>query len=100
MKLSVLERILLVSILPVEGNFTNLKSLRVAREAISFNEKEHKLLNFRTENDQTTWDDTVEPKDITIGEIVTEIIKKELKELNDNSKLKDEQFTIYEKFVG
>ena len=46
MKLNVLERIVLLNILPQQGSFSNLKLLRVAKEALSFTEEENKLLNF------------------------------------------------------
>jgi len=100
MKLSVLERLLVQNLLPEKGSFTNLKLMRVAREDLSFDEAENKALNFVQENEQVKWTDgVVEDKEIKIGEIVTEMIKKELKALNDKEELKPEQFTLYEKFV-
>jgi len=59
MKLSVLERLLVMGLLPRESNFTNLKILRVAREALSFNDEENGLLNFRMEGEQTRWNNDV-----------------------------------------
>ena len=59
MKLSVLERLLVMGLLPRESNFTNLKILRVAREALSFNDEENGLLNFRIEGEQTRWNNDV-----------------------------------------
>ena len=55
MELSVLERITIQGLLPVKGSYTNLKLLRVAKEALSFTDEEHKSLNFRQEqvNGQT-----------------------------------------------
>ena len=101
MKLSVLERLLTQNLLPDKGSYTNLKLMRLAREALSFDEAEHKLLDFQQENDQTKCNDNVvKDKDIDLGEIVTEMIKKELKSLNDKEELKPEQFTLYEKFIA
>jgi hypothetical protein len=57
MKLSVLERLILLNLLPVEGSFTNLKLLRIARENLSFNEEENKALAFRQEGSQMVWND-------------------------------------------
>lgn len=48
-KFDVLERILLLGLLPKEGSYTNLKLLRQVREALSFSEAENKALNFRQE---------------------------------------------------
>ena len=99
MELSVLERLVTLGLLPQDGDYTNLRLVRVARESLSFTEEELKLLNFREEGTQTKWDSTVEPKEILIGETVTEIIQKSLKDLNDTKKLKDEHLTVYEKFI-
>ena len=100
MELSVLERLLTQNLLPDKGSYTNLKLMRLAREALSFDEAEHKLLDFQQKDDQTKWNDgVVKDKDIDLGEIVTEMIKKELKSLNDKEELKPEQFTLYEKFI-
>ena len=100
MKLSVLERLLVQGLLPEKGSFTNLKLVRVAREALSFTEAENKALDFKQEGEQLRWTEgTVAEKDINIGEIAKEMIKKKLKELNDKEDLEPQQFTLYEKFV-
>lgn len=59
MELSVLERILLLQALPREGSFANLKLLREIREALSFNEEENRLLNFRQTGEQMTWSENL-----------------------------------------
>ena len=100
MELSVLERLMVMNLLPKEGNFMNLKIIRVARESLSFTEEEHKLLNFTQEGEQAQWEDgTVGDKDIKIGEVATTLIVKELKKLNDEEKLTAEHESIYEKFI-
>ena len=101
MELTILERLIVSNLLPAQGNFVNLKLLRVTRESLSFTEEENKLLNFRQEGDQMKWNDgVVEDKEIEIGEVVTQLIVKELKKLNDEEKLQNEQFSVYEKFLG
>lgn len=100
MELTILERLILSNLLPAQGNFVNLKLLRVVRENLSFTEEENKLLNFRQEGDQMKWNDgVVADKEIEIGEVVTQIIVKELKKLNDEEGLQNEQLSVYEKFV-
>ncbi len=59
MKLSVIERISVQGLLPDRGTYTNLKLLRVAREALSFTEKENKVLKFRIEGEKTHWESNV-----------------------------------------
>ena len=137
MKLSVMERMMLLNILPPTGTFANLKVLRIAREALSFDDKEHKLLNIRYEGEgdkaQMRWDNHIviekttgkapegdaevvqemirknpdafemkpimDDKNVIVGEIVTQMIVKKLKELNDKEELTEQHFSLYEKFV-
>lgn len=49
-RVNVLERYVLLQLLPKEGTFANLKLLRVIREALSFNESENRALQFRIES--------------------------------------------------
>lgn len=101
MKLSVMDRIVLLNLLPKEGNFANLKLLRTARESLSFTEEENKALAFKQEGDKLFWEDgTVEPKEIAIGEVVTQLIAKELKRLDESGKLQNEHISLYEKFMN
>ena len=139
MLLNVLERLIVMGLLPDKDNYTNLKLLRVARESLSFTEEENKLLNFRMQEvngkSNTIWDQShlvakatqervdgdvetqtklvlakpedfemvpiVGEVDIELGEVVTNIITKTLKTLEEAtpSELEDKHFTIYEKFV-
>jgi len=100
MKLSVLERLLVQGLLPEKGSFTNIKLMRLAMETLSFDEAENKALGFRQEGEQTIWNDgAVGEKEVIIGEVVSNMVKKALKELDEKEELKPEQFTLYEKFV-
>jgi len=101
MKLNVLERIVVLNLLPAEGSFANLKLLRVAKEELSFDEKEHKLLNFTQTEEQTMWnqDANIPDKDVKIGEIITAMLTKKLKEMDEKEELKEEHYSIYEKFM-
>ena len=100
MELSVRERLVLLSVLPQEGNFITLKVVRQLREALSFSEEELKQYQFVQSEGRVTWDDKAEQvKEIEIGEKAMDIISEALKKLNEDKKLKDEHFTIYEKFV-
>ena len=100
MKLTVLERILASQALPDQGTFANLKLLRVAKESLSFTEEENKSLNFRVTGDNTQWDDTLGEVEIELGEVATEAISKSLKKQDDDGELRNEQFSLYEKFIN
>ena len=102
MELTVLERLVLLQLLPKEGNFATLKLVRKAREDLSFDDLENKRLNFVQDGDQVRWNMTEDKgirKDITIGETMTNTVVEELKKLSDSGKLREDHFTLYEKFV-
>jgi len=102
MKLNVLERLIVLSLLPEAGSFANLKLLRTTREELSFDEKENKALAFEQKGELLNWNEkaNVPEKDVKIGEIVTQILTKKLKEMNDKEELKEQHFSVYEKFMG
>jgi len=108
MKLSVLERLVLLNLLPKEGDFTTLKLVRVAREDLSFNDIENQRLKFQSlegpeGKGSVQWDMEVAKelanREFQIGEMMTIKIVEELKKLESDKKLTDEHFTLYEKFV-
>lgn len=102
-ELTVLERLILLNVLPKEGDFTTLKLLRKLRENLSFDEEEHKVLNFVQDGDQITWSVPAAAKvvkRIQIGEKQHDLIHDALKKLNDEKKLTEQHLTLYEKFVA
>ena len=103
MKLTVFERVVLLGILPEQGNFLTLKIVRQLREGLSFTETELKALDLKQNGDQVTWNPAAanpEGTEIIIGEKATDIIVEALKKLNDEGKLMEQHFTLYEKFIG
>jgi len=101
--LNVFERVNLISILSGESDFTTLKLMRKAKEDLSFTEEEHKLLKFiELPDGRVTWKSKDAEKiirEFELGEVVTMRIKETLKVEDSRKKLKDEHFTLYEKFV-
>jgi len=101
MVLGVFDRLILLNILPKEGDFLTLKIVRKLREDLSFTEEEHKALQFVQEEGNIKWQTGADtPKEITIGEKATDLIVSTLKKLNTDKKLSEQHFSIYEKFVG
>jgi len=99
-ELSVVERLVLLNILPKEGDFTTIKLMRKLRESLSFDEDEHKKLNFVQDGDQVRWNqEALTDKYIQIGEKQSDIIHDALKKLNDEKKLTSDHLSLYEKFV-
>lgn len=101
MELQISERLVLLSILPAEGDYSTLKIVRELRESLSFNEGEHKKYNLRNEEGKIFWNnDAGEPKEIPIGEKAKDIIVNAFKELSEQKKLRIEYMELYERFVG
>lgn len=102
MELGVFDRLILLNILPKEGDFTTLKIIRTMREDLSFNEEEHKALEFKFEDDgRVLWKrDADVQRDINFGEKATDIIVEVLKKLNNDKKLTEQHFSLYSQFIG
>ena len=97
MKLNVLERIMLMQILPTEGNYITFKMLISLKSALTFSEKEYKDAGMAEKDGQITWKkDSL--KEIPIGEKMTEIIKTALKKVDDEGKINNQLFSLFEKF--
>ena len=100
MKLSVNDRLILLGVIPLQGDFTTLKIVRDMRDELSFSEEEHKILKIRQEGEMMFWEEGLEDKEINFGEKATDIIVDAFKKLNDQKKLRIEQMELYERFVG
>ena len=101
MKLTVLERLVLQQILPQEGNFVTLKILRSLKTNLGISEKEYKEFEIDQNGEQVTWNAKGnEEREIEIGEKATDIIVESLKKLNEEQKLTEQHYSIYEKFLG
>lgn len=100
MKLNVLERITALGILPEAGNFATLKIVQNLQMALSLTEVEFKEFEVVQKGDQMTWNEKGrEEKEIKIGEKATDILIEALKKLDEEKKLTNQHFSLYEKFV-
>lgn len=97
MELSILERMVLLQLLPDKGEYTTLKIVRVKREEMSFSEKELAEHNFRVEDDRHKWDgdSTIE---VEFAGRVRKLVIEALEKLNDDKELEDSHISLYEKF--
>ena len=101
MKLNVFERLMLLSVLPQEGNFVTLKVLRILKSNLALSEKELKDFEVIQEGEQVKWNTKGnEEIEIEIGEKATDIVIEALKQLDKEKKLTEQYFSLYEKFVG
>ena len=100
MQLGVFDRVLLMNILPREGDFRTLKVLRKLVDDIGFSEEELAALQFVQEGAQVKWRQEADaPKDVPIGEIARGLIADRLRELDAGKKLSMEHMGLYERFV-
>jgi len=129
LKLTIIERLSLLDLLPKEGSFVTLKLVRKLRETLSFTEKEIDIISFmngwqcpKCKNTkfsstkplcddckigmlpigQVTWDESKEAtilKDIHIGKSMRELCVFALKDLSEQGKLKENHMSLYIKFV-
>ena len=100
MLLKVSERILLLGVLPKEGNFATLKILDELRMNLSYTEDELEKwdIDVNQETQMVSWNEDGET-DIPIGEKATGIIVDELRKLDTENKLTNLTMPIYEKFI-
>lgn len=101
MNLSILERLVVLKVLPKEGDYATLKILTALRLALSFSEEETKAWGITSDpaTGRTEWKDDTAEADIPIGEKATDIIVDGLKRLSREKKLPLEAMSIYEKFI-
>lgn len=102
MEFTVIERLALLPILPIEGSFITLKLLRKLKEELSFSEREHEILGLKTEDGVAKWRVDVQEdgvKRIKIGEVMKNVVKDALQKLDGQEKLREVHMSLYEKFV-
>lgn len=98
MELEVMERLVLLQILPKEGNLLQLKIARTLREELSFDEQEHVAIGLTEDSGVIHWDDTkAQSKDVEIGPKAMEMIHKALDELDKAGKLRAEYLDLCDK---
>ena len=105
MKLHVMDRLALLSLLPREGDFTTLKMVRQLRERLAdYTERERKALAFSVQEQDgkpfTQWNSAAD-KGWEFAFVPTELglIVDALKKANTQKKLAEVHLNVYEMFV-
>jgi hypothetical protein len=107
MKLEVHERIAVMQLLPKEGGYAALKTIRRAREMISFSPEEilfYEITSGTGADGQafTNWNPKKameQIKEVPVDEFTTNLIRTILSELESKGKLTEQVMSLYEKFV-
>jgi len=101
-ELTLFERFIVRTLLPVEGSYSTLKIVWELRMELATTEEENKLAGLEDlpggGTDAEDWD-AVEPKEIVFGDIAKGLIVDALKRLDKQEKLTQQHISVYEKFV-
>lgn len=98
MDLLIYDRLVLLSILPKDGNLVTMRVVRTLNERLGFTEEEIAKHNIKEhENGNVTWDEG-EPKPIEIGAKAREIIVNALNELDTQKKVEPKHLPLFDKF--
>lgn len=92
------ERSLLLQLLPAEGNILTLREVTNLRLRLAATKEEIEQYHIKQTDNIVRWDEDF-TMEIEVPENMKEIIKSNLIDLNNQSKLKIELLGLYEKFV-
>ena len=99
MELTVLERLLLLQLLPAKGALTMIRVMHDLRQELGFSEEELRLLQFKQEGDQLRWEDKNAPvKKIRLGPKAREAIEAQLKQLDEAGGVTEAHLSLFDKF--
>ena len=99
-KLSVIERLILLGLVPDNGDFLTLKIVRNLKGDLSFSETEMNDLSMKQTGERVIWNTKIPlEKEIEMGPKMVSIIIDKLDELEKGKKLSLDQLPLYERFV-
>ena len=103
MKLTVGERLVLLGILPEESNYAGVAEIHRLRSLLGLTDKESAEIEVEPTGDgRIQWNQEKALGlivDIAMGEWITNVIRGELREMNEDYGLKVEVMSLYEKFI-
>jgi len=102
MTLTIKERMLLLTILPREGDIASLRIIAALRAALSLSEEEHAKFGIVIKGDQVQWNPSIpQESEIEIGPRALVMIADKLKELSEAKppKLTEDFIPLWDKFV-
>jgi hypothetical protein len=102
MKLNIPDRLLLLGVIPKQGNFLTLKIVKDLIDKISFSSKELEEYQLTEKNGQVNWktDKTDYEKDIELSGSEKAVIIDALKNLDGKKELTLDMLRIYDKFLN
>lgn len=101
MLLGVRERLVLLNILPKEGNAITLRILKEFQMELSFTEDEKAAISLKDGDGRLTWDEkSATEKEIEVGTTMNEIIVGTLSRMDASKSLTMDHLPLYERFVS
>ena len=99
--LTVVDRVILLNVLPKEGNMITLLSLRDLKAELVFSEAENEALGVRMEDGNLMWNkDAEQEKAVEINGTMTKIIVEALLDMDKKGKLNEAMIDTCQKFIG
>lgn len=101
MELDILERLMLMSVLPAQGDITTLKIVQELKLAIGFSEEELEEHSIVFGGERVDWNPESNEyvKDIPIGPRAMSVIVEELERRNEAKELTADYISLYGKFM-
>ena len=100
MKLTFKERLIVLGLLPTEGDITTIRTLTELRTALQPSAEEVESWEIRSEDNQIFWNqDAEESVDIKVNAVAKMVIVAALNTLNTEKKLTADHLDVYELFV-
>lgn len=101
MLLKVMDRLVVLSLLPKEADFGALRIAHELRMNLSFSEEERQSLAMHEQGDQLLWSNEADlGKEVAIGPGAAGMIVDALRKLDKEKKLTEDHLGIYERFIG
>lgn len=100
MQFNISERLLLLAIIPRQGDITTLRIVKELTNELSFSEEEHKNLNLRTENGLVHWNAANDfGKEVLFGDVAVKLVCSALADLEGRKSLGLEYLDLYDRFM-
>lgn len=107
MKFTAQQRLVLLTMMPREGEYFNIRQLRIVKETLGLNDIEQKIFESSTVvfpgGTITNWipvNSEISLKSIDVGEWIGNHLRHELKKQFDEKKLREDTIDLYDMFCG
>jgi len=100
-KLNVGERLVTISVLPKEGNFVTIRMIRTLISRLGLSAEEIKSYEVAEVDGNVRWNANGSlSQPFVFADAEIDLIKKSLKKLDEENKLNQDTFLVYEKFCS